>query len=515
MIEHVQTAAGLILQPYVLLIISMSAIYGLFIGAIPGLTATMATALLVPVTFFMDPVPALAAIVTMEAMAIFAGDIPGALVRIPGTPSSAAYVEESYALTQKGQAGYVLGVDVTVAAIGGMIGSIILILLAPRLAEVAMQFTCFEYFWLACIGLSCAVLVSKKSLTKGLLSLLIGLMMTTVGVDITLGFPRFTFGITDFLNGFNFIPAMIGMFGVSEVMRNVSSEDIHLRFQVARAERLFSGIGRTLRKYKLNIVRSGVVGTLVGVLPGAGADIAAWICYALSKKFSKDADKFGTGHIEGIVDAGTANNAGLGGAWVPALVFGIPGDSITAIVIGVLFMKGLRPGPMIFTQTPHILYAVYMTFILANLVLIPFGIMAIKAGSQMLRVPRNILMPAILMFCIVGSFAINNTTFDVGIMLVTGVMAYFMEANDIPVAPAILGLVLGRLLEDNFMVSMIKSEWDLTYFFHRPVSAILGVITITLWLSPLFNMLWKRYHKSKPSDIQNEHKSTLFDKKTL
>jgi len=492
MLEHIQTALNLVFQPYVLFVISLSAVYGLFVGAIPGLTATMAAALLVPVTFFMDPVPALAAIVTMEAMAIFAGDIPGALVRIPGTPSSAAYVEESYALTQKGKAGYVLGVDVTVAAIGGLIGSVILILLAPRLAEVAMQFTCFEYFWLACIGLSCAVLVSKKSLVKGLLSLLIGLMMTTVGVDITLGFPRFTFGITDFLNGFNFIPAMIGMFGVSEVMRNVSSDDIYMKFEAPKAQRLFAGVGKTIRKYKMNILRSGLVGTLVGVLPGAGADIAAWICYALSKRFSKNPEKFGTGHIEGIVDAGTANNAGLGGAWVPALVFGIPGDSITAIVIGVLFMKGLRPGPMIFTQTPHILYAVYITFILANLILIPFGVLAIKAGSQMLRVPRNMLMPTILMFCIVGSFAINNTPFDVGIMLVTGIMAYFMEANDIPVAPAILGLVLGVLLEDSFMVSMIKSDWNPYFFFRRPVSALLGVTTILLWLSPMVGVFRKR-----------------------
>jgi putative tricarboxylic transport membrane protein len=496
MIENIQTALTLILQPYVLWVVGLAAVYGLFVGAIPGLTATMATALLVPVTFFMDPIPALAAIVTMEAMAIFAGDIPGALIRIPGTPSSAAYVDESYELTKKGRAGFVLGVDVTVAAIGGLIGSIILILLAPRLAEVAMRFTSYEYFWLACIGLSCAVLVSKKSLVKGMLSLLIGLMMTTVGVDITLGFPRFTFGVTDFLNGFNFIPAMIGMFGVSEVMRNVESGDLSFKVVAAKAEKLFVGIGKTLRRYKVNIARGGLIGTFVGVLPGAGADIAAWICFALSKKFSKEPEKFGTGHIEGIVDAGTANNAALGGAWVPALVFGIPGDSITAIVIGVLFMKGLRPGPMIFQRTPEILYAVYIAFILANLILIPFGLMAIKAGSQMLRVPRNILMPAILMFCIVGSFAINNTAFDVGIMLACGVLAYFMEANDIPVAPAVLGLVLGEMLEDNFMVSMIKCDWDLTFFFKRPVSAVLGVITIALWLSPLLTTFRQRRPKA-------------------
>jgi putative tricarboxylic transport membrane protein len=492
--EHVFTALTLLIKPHVLFVIVMSSLYGLFIGSIPGLTATMATALLVPVTFFMDPVPALAAIVTMEAMAIFAGDIPGALVRIPGTPSSAAYVDESYALTRKGKAELVLGVDVTVAAIGGLIGAGILITAAPLLAEVAMRFTSFEYFWLACIGLSCSVLVTKGSLVKGMVSLLIGLFMTTIGVDITLGYPRFTFGNTDLLNGIGFIPAMIGMFGVSEVLRNVTSGELSLRVMKVQTGRIFAGIGAILRRYKVNIARAGLVGTFIGILPGAGADIAAWINYALSKKFSREPEKFGTGHIEGIVDAGTANNAGLGGAWVPALVFGIPGDSITAIVIGVLFMKGLRPGPMIFQRTPEILYAVYITFILANLILIPLGMLAIKASSQILRLSRNMLMPIILMFCIVGAFAINNTVFDIGIMLVTGVMAFFMEENGIPVAPAILGLVLGHLLEDSFMVSMIKSEWDLTVFFSRPVSAILGVVTIFLWSTPLI-LTFKRWFK--------------------
>jgi TctA family transporter len=373
---------------------------------------------------------------------------------------------------------------------------LILINLAPLLAEVAMRFTSFEYFWLACIGLSCAVLVTKGSLVKGMVSLLIGLFMTTVGVDITLGYPRFTFGVTDFLNGFSFIPAMIGMFGVSEVMRNVSGDAVRVTTDAVRPGKIFAGVGKTVRKYKLNVARSGLVGTFVGILPGAGADIGAWIAYALSKKFSKTPQKYGTGHIEGIVDAGTANNAGLGGAWVPALVFGIPGDSITAIVIGVLFMKGLRPGPMIFQETPEVLYAVYIAFIVANIILIPMGYLAIKAGSQMLRVPRNLLMPTILMFCIVGSFAINNTTFDVSIMLFTGILAYFMEANGIPVAPAILGLVLGRLLEESFMVSMIKSNWDLTVFFRRPVGAVLGIVTIVLWVSPVIGLL-RRHLRTK------------------
>jgi TctA family transporter len=341
------------------------------------------------------------------------------------------------------------------------------------------------------------VLVTKGSLLKGMISLLIGLFLATIGLSETFGYPRFTFGQVELLNGINFIPAMIGMFGVSEVMRNVASVDLGALICEVKTNRIFKGMWRTFKRYKVNVLRSGLVGTFIGVLPGAGADIAAWITYALAKRFSKEPEKFGTGHIEGIVDAGTANNSALGGAWVPALVFGIPGDSITAIVIGVLFMKGVRPGPMIFERTPEILYAVYITFILCNLLLIPFGYLAIKACCQMLRLPRNMLMPVILMFCIVGSFAINNSTFDVGIMLATGVLAYFMEANDIPIAPAVLGLVLGRLVEDSFMISMIKSQGDLTVFFARPISAALGVVTLLLWISPLVLMFRARRKRKK------------------
>jgi putative tricarboxylic transport membrane protein len=476
----------------VILIIMASAIYGLFVGAMPGLTATMAAALLVPFTFFMDPVPALVSIVTMAAMAIFAGDIPAALVRIPGTPSSAAYTQDSFELTKQGKAEMVLGADVVFSAIGGLIGAVILMTSAPLLAEVALTFTSFEYFWLATMGLSATVMVSSGSQVKGALSVILGLFLSTVGVDITLGLPRFTFGSVELLNGVDFIPAMIGLFGVSEVIRSVVEGELAYPIARVQTKRLFSGMWGLCKRYKVNVLRSGLIGTFIGILPGAGADIAAWVAYAASKRFSKEPEKYGQGSIEAIVDSGTANNSCLAGDWVPALVFGIPGDSITAIVIGVLFMKGLRPGPMIFEQQPDIIYAVYLSFILANLLMIPFGYLAIKCSSQMLRVPRNILMPGILMFCIVGSFAINNTVFDVGIMLVMGIVGYFMEANGFPVAPVVLGLVLGPIVEKNFMMSMIKTEWDVTQFFMRPVSAILCIITILVWFYPLFINLLTR-----------------------
>jgi putative tricarboxylic transport membrane protein len=486
---------SLLINLKVILVIIISAIYGLFVGAVPGLTATMAAALLIPFTFYMDPVPALVSIVTMSAMAIFAGDIPAALVRIPGTPSSAAYTQDSFELTKQGKGELVLGVDVVFSAIGGLMGAVILMTSAPLLAEIAFKFTSFEYFWLAAMGLSATVMVSRGSQVKGALSMILGLFFSTVGVDITLGYPRFTFGVIELLNGVDFIPAMIGLFGVSEVIRSVMQGELAYPIARVRAEKIFSGMFKMFKRYKFNVLRSGLLGTFIGILPGAGADIAAWIAYAVSKRSSKEPEKYGAGSIEAIVDSGTANNSCLAGDWVPALVFGIPGDSITAIVIGVLFMKGLRPGPMIFETQPDIVYAVYLSFILANLLMIPFGYLAIKASSQMLRVPRNILMPGILMFSVVGSFAINNSIFDVGMMLVMGVIGYFLEANGFPVAPVVLGIVLGPIVEKNFMMSMIKTDWDATQFFTRPVSAILCIITLFIWFFPLFAAVLEKTRK--------------------
>ncbi|MDR1377343.1 MAG: tripartite tricarboxylate transporter permease [Synergistaceae bacterium] len=478
-------ALGLLMDPYVIAIIVGASIYGLFVGAMPGLTASMATALLVPVTFFMDPVPALAAMVTMEAMAIFAGDIPAALIHIPGTPSSAAYVEDSYALTQQGRASFVLGIDVVMSAIGGIIGAIILILLAPMLAEVALKFSTYEYFWLACFGLSCSVMVSSGSTSKALLSLLIGLMLNCVGLDVAVGIPRFTFGNPELFDGFSFIPVMVGMFGMAEIFRNVLIQDSEIAPYMVQVSGIFKGMWKTTCDHWKHILRSGIIGTAIGILPGAGADIAAWVAYGVSKRFSKTPELFGKGHIEGLIEAGTANNSALAGAWVPALVFGIPGDSITAIIIGVLYMKNLQPGPTIFERSPEIILAVYATFILANLLLVPFGWLAIKLSTKVLRVPRNLLYPIILLFCVVGAFAINNSNFDITVMLVFGLAAYFMEANEIPAAPAILGLVLGDLLEKSFMVSMMKSQWNLLAFVERPIAAGLGVLVLIVWLSPL------------------------------
>jgi putative tricarboxylic transport membrane protein len=483
--DAVATAFGLVFQPYVLMVIALSALYGLFVGAIPGLTATMATALLVPVTFFMPPVPAVAAIVTATAMAIFSGDIPSALLRMPGTPASAAYTDEAYLLTRKGQPELALGAGLVFSVLGGIFGVLVLIVAAPALAEIALKFSSFEYFWLVMLGFTCAIFIAGKDPLKGVVALLLGLLISCVGLDNPAGAPRYTFGSAELTGGISLIPLMIGMFAISEVLR-FAVKVIKPEMAIERPfGNVFSGMWALLKKYPWQLLRGSALGTAVGALPGAGADIAAWMSYGMSKKFSKEPEKFGTGHVEGIVESGAANNSALGGAWIPALVFGIPGDSITAIAIGVLYLKDMNPGPMLFVNNPQNIYAVFIVFILAQLLMLPLGWMAIKAAKNILRIPAALLMPLILLFCIVGSFAINNSLFGVTVMLVAGVLAFFMERWGFPVAPTILGVVLGTMLEEHFFSSLVKADGNFLVFFERPIAGALGALTLAIWFLPL------------------------------
>lgn len=482
-------AFSMVFEPYTLMVMVAAAFYGLFVGAVPGLTATMATALLVPVTFFMPPIPAIAAMVTATAMAIFSGDIPGCLLRIPGTPASAAYTDEAFAMTKKGQAEVALGAGLVFSAVGGLFGTVVLILAAPVLADFALNFSSFEYFWLVLLGLTCAVFITSDHPLKGIVTLLLGLLVACVGLGNPAGFPRFTFGNAEMTGGIGMIAMMIGMFAISEIIRFVVDTSPPAELVVEKVGSVLSGQWALAKKYPKQILRGSVLGTAVGALPGAGADIAAWMSYAMSKKFSKEPEKFGTGHVEGIVESGSANNSALAGAWIPALVFGIPGDSITAIVIGVLYMKNMNPGPALFTTNPQNIYAVFLLFIIANIIMIPLGILCIKVAKRILLVPREVLMPLILLFCVVGTFAINNSMFEVGIMLVAGILAYILEANKFPIAPAILGVVLGGMLEENFITSMIKSNGDLGAFLARPIALGLAVVCLLVWTWPLLAKL--------------------------
>jgi putative tricarboxylic transport membrane protein len=299
------------------------------------------------------------------------------------------------------------------SAIGGILGTVVLVTVAPALAEVAIKFSSFEYFWLVCLGLTCGVFIASGSQIKAGVSLLLGLLFGSVGMENPAAYPRFSFGSVDVSGGIDFIPAMIGMFAIAEILRMASQSAAQLPPVQAPLRRIFEGQWQLCKRYPKQWLRGSAVGTLIGALPGAGCDIAAWVSYGMSKRFSKEPEKFGTGHVEGIVESGAANNAAVSGTWIPALVFGIPGDSITAIVIGVLYLKNLNPGPMIFQNQAELVTAIFIVFFLANILMVPFGWLAIKLSVHVLRVPRGVLMPVILMFCIVGAFAITNSPFAV------------------------------------------------------------------------------------------------------
>jgi putative tricarboxylic transport membrane protein len=446
-------------------------------------------------------VPAVAAIVTATAMAIFSGDIPGALLRIPGTPASAAYTDEAYAMTLKGQAEIALGAGLVFSAIGGLFGTAVMIAFSPGLAEIALQFSSFEYFWLVVLGLAGAVFIGNSSILKASIALVIGLLVACIGLENPAAHPRFTFGLPELMSGVELIPMMVGMFAVSELLRFVTNMKPPPKIATERIGNIFTGMWTLLVKYRWPLVRGSALGTIIGIQPGSGADMAAWMSYAMSKRLSKEPEKFGTGHVEGIVEAGAANNSSLAGAWIPAIVFGIPGDSITAIAIGVLYMKNMNPGPTIFVNHPENIYAIFLVFILANILMVPLGWLTIRLATNILKVARNILMPIILLFCIVGSFAINNSTWGVLIILAFGLIAFVLEENGFPVAPTILGVVLGTMMEENFVTSMIKSDGDPTVFFTRPIAMWLAAATIVILFWPVGAWLWRRA-RGTPSAVE-------------
>ena len=500
MAQTLTQALAQVLDPTVLAVIAAAALYGTAFGSIPGLSATMAVALIVPLTYFLSPLAALAAVVTLEACAISAGDIPSALVRIPGTPASAAYADDLYQLSQRGRYQEGLAICIVFSVIGGLFGVAVLLLFARPFAALATWFTVAEYFWLYVLGLGCAVVVSRGSALKGAFALLLGLLFSTVGLSPVHTEARFTFGRPELYQGINFIPALVGLFGLSEVLRNVRTISPRhgvpmLQHAQVRRVRWFTGFGEAFRlfvKRPWATLQASAIGTAIGILPGAGADIAAWVSYGVSKRTSRAPEMYGLGSIEGVADAGAANNSALAGAWVPALTLGIPGDSITAIALGIMMMKNLQPGPEIFENQALLVHSLYLVFVLANLALLPAGLAAVRASGALVRVPRHTLLPVIVLFCVLGSYSIAGSYFDVGVMLLMGLLGFMLERWQVPLGPVVLGIILGGPLEERFIQAMTASQGSLAVFFARPTAAVLGVAAIVVWLLPALARLRSR-----------------------
>lgn len=465
---------------------------GIFVGGMPGLTATMAVALIVPLTFHMEPISGLAMILGVSFTSIFAGDIPATFLRVPGTPASGAAVLDGYEMNRQGKGSVAIALDLICSFIGGLLGVLILITISPILAAFALKFTHFEYFWLAVLGLSMSAVISKGSNVKGLISMAAGILLSTIGVDITTGYPRFTFHNAELMGGIGFIPVMIGLFGVSEVFRSVLfAENLHAAAITEKISISLNSIGTIIRRNLRLILQSSIIGTLIGALPGAGADIAAWVAYGTAKKTSKHPEEFGNGSEEGVIAPTSANNAALGGTWIPALVFGIPGDTITAIVLGAMLMYGLRPGPLIFQGNRFFVNQIFSIALVSQFFLLIIGYLGIKAYTRMFRFPKSVVLVGILIFSVIGSYALRNSLFDVLLMLIFGILGFFMEKTDIPLAPLILGLILGPMIEENLRVGLVKSDGSFWPFFSRPISLFFFCLLLFLFAYEPFKKLIK------------------------
>ncbi|HZL83357.1 MAG TPA: tripartite tricarboxylate transporter permease [Candidatus Deferrimicrobium sp.] len=479
----------------------LAMIFGIFVGATPGLTATMAVALLIPITYYADPRAAFAMILGVSFTAIFAGDIPATFLRIPGTPASGAAVLDGFEMNKKGKGALALSVDLLGSALGGLLGMFMLILVAPFLARFALKFTNFEYFWLGVFGLSMTAILSRGKIVNGFISAVIGIAISTIGIDITTGYPRFTFGNTNLIGGISFIPVMIGLFGLSEILKNlIKKEELGAPTIEGFGKLPLLEAMKTIWNYRVRVLISSTIGLFTGALPGAGADIAAWVSYGAAKSTSKNRNEIGTGHIEGVIAPTCANNAAIGGTWIPAFVFGIPGDTITAIVLGAMLMYGLRPGPNIFSESRNLMNSIFAIGIISQIFLIPLGFLGIRASGQLLKLPKNIIWIGVVFFSIIGSYAINSNVFDIYVMLLAGLVGFFLEKLDVPLAPLILGLILGPMVEDNLRVGLIKTGGNFWPFITRPISlSIIVVVFLVLFGVNIISFIL-RFFKGKNNE---------------
>lgn len=475
-----------------LLALVLGSLYGVLFGALPGLSATLALSLFIPIALFLDPGVAFSAIIGITATAIFAGDVGSVAVRIPGTAASAAYTEEIYDIGQERSPAYALGIASIPSAIGSVIGVAILIVGSLSLAQFAKQFSSFEYFWLVLLGVVSGIFAST-SLLKGIIAFGIGMLLGTIGYDPALGSPRFNFGNNNLLGGLDFIVALIALFGLSEVLDYLSKrksgqalsgiKDLGRGHSVARE--FFVEVWYLSLRERWKLLRSSLMGTFIGFLPGAGSDLAAWV----SSNFSR----MRGGTKEQVALEGTAaNNAAVAGTWIPALALGIPGDTLTAIVLGMFLTLGITPGPDLFKNQMGFVIQLFTAFILVSVAIMPFaGYLSALIVNQMMRVPMRMLLGGVLGLCLVGVYAVNRNPFDLYIFVILGLLAYALRKGDFPLGQVVLGLVLGPLLEQYLMVSLIKTHWNVLSFFSRPVAIILALCNLALVLA----MLWVRHQQ--------------------
>lgn len=468
---------------------------GIFVGSIPGLTVTMATALMVPLTFQMDPIPAIAMLLGVYKGGMFGGSISAILINAPGTPAASATVLDGFPMTQKGQALKALKMALYASVTADTLSDVVLILVAPPLARLALRFGPPEIFSLVLFSLTIIAAVSGRSLIKGLLAATLGVLFATVGMDPVAGTSRFTFGYVEMLKGIGLLPMLIGLFAVSEVLIRVEAEvmegikGLFIKDSDRPEDRRVSWA--EFRRCLRTILRGTALGTFLGAIPGIGSTITAFLNYGMAQRASKHPERFGQGELEGVAAAESGNSAVCGATLIPLLSLGIPGDIVTAVLLGAFMIQGIAPGPTMFQEHGRVIYALFVGLMVCNLGNLLIGSLSLRAARNVLRIPQKVLYPTILLLCFVGTYAIDNSLFDVQAMFFFGILGYVMRKFDYPLAPLLIAFVLGPMLENALRQALIMSEGDIGIFISRPIS--LGFLLLTvLTVSLIAFRIWRR-----------------------
>ncbi|MCQ4763920.1 tripartite tricarboxylate transporter permease [Cloacibacillus evryensis] len=483
-------------DPAILLLILAGTVFGVIIGALPGLTSTMGVALLVPVTFGMSPASGLALLGAIYCSSTYSGAISAILLNIPGTPANCCTLLDGYPMTKKGESGRAIALATSASAVGGFLSIFALLFLAPPLAEFALRFGAQEYFLLAIFGVSVIASLSERNMLKGLWSGVLGLFLSVIGMHPITGDIRFTGGVAELYNGLSLVIALIGLYSIPEVIASLKS----LGGETSQSRSVSSGlVGQMLEvfKYKFLLVKSTVIGIIVGIIPGAGSSIASFVAYDEAKRSSKNQQMFGTGCAEGIIASETSNNAVVGGSLVPALTLGIPGNAVSAVLLGGLMVHGLKPGPALFTENASIVYTFIMSLFVSNIVFVPVGLFIARFCVRLIEIPASILGPLVIGLAVIGSYAINMSMAEVMIMLAIGLIGYLMKFFDVPREPLVLGLVLGSMAEGELARAMSLVHGSVPALFHSMVTSPLSLVIMFFTMLSLWQGVKKQFVKAK------------------
>ncbi|MGV3570779.1 MAG: tripartite tricarboxylate transporter permease [Ramlibacter sp.] len=479
------------LTPASIGLVLASTLVGVIIGALPGLTATMGVALMTTLTLKLPSSQAILVLICTYVGAIYGGSRSAILLNIPGTPASAASCLDGYALARQGMAGKAMGIATSGSVMGTLIGIFFLALFTPVLGEFALKFGAYEFFWLAVFGVIVSATLTGGDALKGWITGFAGLFIATIGQDGIHAYERFHFGSRDLAGGISLVPALVGAFGFAEIL--VAMQERRPPVKVHALDSVIPKI-RDVFRYWRTIIRSGIIGTFIGIVPGVGEDVAAWSSYAAAKRASKEKEQFGKGSVEGLMAAETGDNACVPGAIIPVLTLQVPGSAPAAVLMAAMLIHGVKPGPMIMIESPQFVYDIVAMMLLATLGILLYGLTLTKFLVQVLRVPTTIIVPVILVLCTIGTFALASRLFDIWVMVFFGVLGFVLRRFGYPMAPLVLGIVLGDLLEKNFRRGLVLSDGDLSPFFTRPISGTLALVLalVLLWRVPAVRRLFAR-----------------------